>query len=173
MGALDLLPRPSVGFPCSVDLSTARPTDQAVVNATTASSALYYWSRDGGLISKIALEVHTASGNISVGVHDPVGRGSVAVPGALKATSGSVACPAAGYQEISLGGSVFVLPGGFLSISADNITAAFRSLLTAELVTQLGAGRCYKQSGGAHPLPANPGTLVAITGRVIILKGVA
>lgn len=174
MGPLDIPGgRPSVGFPCSVDPMTARPTDVAVVNATVASSALFYRVRDGGVISKIAFEVTTSSGNISVGVYANSGQGKAAVPAARKATSGALACPAVGYQEISLGGSVAVAAGEWLAISSDNVTAAFRSVLTAELTSQLGAGRCYKQAGGAHPLPATPGTLTAITGRAIVLEGVA
>ena len=174
MGALDIPGgRPSVGFPASCDPITARATDVAAVNATVVGSALFYRVRDGGVITKIGLEVTTQSGNISVGIYTNSGQGKAAVPVSLKATSGAVACPAIGYQEISLGGSVAVAPGEWIAISADNTTAAFRSLLTSELTTQLGLGRCFKQVGSAHPLPATPGALTAITGRAIVLEGVA
>lgn len=171
MGVLDLPDKPSVGFPCSGDPITARGTDVAVVG-TVANTGLYYRVRDGGTISKVGLEVTTQSGNISVGIYSNSGLGRSAVPAARKATSGAVTCPAVGYQEISLGASVTVVPGDWIAISSDNVTAAFRSLLTSELTTQLSSGRCYKQAT-AHPLPATPASLTAISGRALVLVGVA
>jgi hypothetical protein len=155
--------------PVSVDPRAARPTDVAVVGTTT-NTALYYRVRDGGTISKIALEVTTSNGNLSVGVYSNTGVGRSAAPAAQKATSGSVACPAIGVQEIALTGSVRVEPGDWIAISSDSTTAAFRSTITAEQTTALGNGICYKQAT-AHPLPATPGTLTGISGRNILLVG--
>lgn len=157
--------------PISVDPRGARPTDVAVVG-TAANTALYYRVRDGATISKIALEVTTSSGNISVGVYANSGTGRAAVPSALKVSSGAVACPAAGVQEIALTAPIRVEPGDWLAISADNATAAFRSTITAEETSALGNGLCYKQAT-AHPLPSAPASLTAITGRNILLVGTA
>jgi hypothetical protein len=157
--------------PTSVDPRAARPTDVAVVG-TSANTALYYRVRDGGTITKVALEVTTSSGNISVGVYSNTGVGRSAAPAAQKATSGAVACPAIGVAEVTLTASVRVEPGDWLAISADNSTAAFRSALTAEQTTALGNGLCYKQAT-AHPLPATPSSLSGISGRNILLVGTA
>jgi hypothetical protein len=165
-GALD-----SGWAPASVDPVTSRAADFGVVG-TVANTALYYRVRDGGTISKIAVEVTASSGNISVAVYSNSGAGSAAVPASRKATSGSVACPAIGQAEISLGGSVTVVPGDWLAISSDNVNAAFRALLTSETTNALGAGRIYKQAS-AHPLPATPASLTAITGRALVLVGIA
>jgi len=155
--------------PTSVDPRGARPTDVAVVG-TVANTALYYRVRDGGTISKVALEVTTSSGNISVGVYANSGSGRSAAPSALKVSSGALACPAIGVQEIALTAAIRVEPGDWLAISADNATAAFRSTITAEETTALGNGLCYKQAT-AHPLPSTPASLTAITGRNILLVG--
>jgi hypothetical protein len=157
--------------PASVDPVTARPTDTSVVG-TVANTALYFRVRDSGTISKIALEVTVSNGNISVGVYASSGEGRAAVPASLKATTGAIACPAVGPQEIALPASLHVSAGDWFAISSDNGTAAFRSLLTAELSTPLANGRCYKQAT-AHPLPATPSSLTGVTGRAIVLVGTA
>jgi hypothetical protein len=160
--------------PFSINPTVARPTDVAVVG-TSANTAVYYrWLPAGDAtsmtISKISLEVTTQNGNISVGIYANSGTGRLAVPGTLKATSGAVACPAIGVQDISLASSVRVNPGDWIAISADNATAAFRSGLTSEETTTLGNGLCMKQLT-AHPLPATPSSLIGISGRNILLVG--
>lgn len=159
-------------YPVSVDPVQCRSLDNA---ALAANEATYYRVRDGGTISKIALEVVTSSGNISVAAYRNSATGRAAVPARRLASSGAVACPAAGYVEVALSGTVTVRPGDWLAISADNATATFRSGPSSPTNgSPLALGRCYKQAT-AHPLPTTPdtGTLFGLIGRSVLLVGVA
>lgn len=89
--------------------------------------------------------------NISVAVYRNVGKGGDAKPGVRLATSGAVACPAAGYAEIALDKPVWVHQGDWLAISADGTTGTFQTLLAAGADSDLGKGRQYRQAS-AHPL---------------------
>jgi hypothetical protein len=75
-----------------------------------------------GLVSSIGLRVQTSSGNIGVAVFRDNGSDA---PGALVAQSASVACPASGQAAVSLGSTVYVGPGDWLALTADNLTATF------------------------------------------------
>lgn len=157
------------GFPSTLDLVLPRGSDSF---AGTANQGVYFRSRDGGTISKIAIEVVTASGNVSVAAYRSTGVGRDAVPGTQLATSGAVTCPVAGYAEISLGATANLLPGDWLALSVDNGTATFRGAISSAGNVDLGKGRCYVQST-AHPLPSTPSSLTATIGRNFTLVGVA
>lgn len=149
---------------------TIDPRHNTAVNAfTTANRAIYTRAIGGGTITKIGLEVGTASGNISVAVYRNSGSGRSAVPsGSVVLSSGAVACPATGYQEVSLGGSVVVNPGDWLCLTCDNTTATFaRATCTA---TAIQSGFLYRQDT-AHPAPGTVGTL-AVSGISPVLIGV-
>lgn len=161
--------RGSFGYPATLDPITVRGTDSATLGA---GECWYLRVSDGGVISKIGLEIVTSSGNISVAAYRNGGTGLAAVPATRLATSGAVACPTAGYAEISLGATITVNPGDWLSLSSDNGTAAFRCMLGGVLTSQLAAGRIYMQTS-AHPAPSPPGALAARLGRNILLIGVA
>jgi len=140
------------GFPV-----TFESTDLTAFQPIVAANYVHLLRVKGsGTISKIGLQVGTSSGNISVGVFTgPKGRAQATT---RIATSGAVACPAAGYAEISLGGSVVVNDGDWFGISADNVTATFFALLGgAVTVSDLGFGLAAF-AAASHPVPA---TLVA------------
>lgn len=121
----------------------------------------------GGVISKIGMNVVTSSGNISVAAYRGTGAGRSRVPGTQLLTSGAVACPATGYQEVSLGASVYVAPGDFLALSCDNTTASFSGF--GGFTSGLFGGVSYGQAT-AHPAPSTPSTF-ATTSRVPALTG--
>jgi peptidoglycan/xylan/chitin deacetylase (PgdA/CDA1 family) len=158
------------GFPYTVPPHLTRGTDSSPVPA--ANGGIYLRCLGGGTISKIGLRVVTSSGNISVAAYQNSGTGRAAVPGTRLATSGAVACPVAGYAEISLGATITVAPGDWLFLSADNTTAAFGSGLVNAVDTDLALGVAFRQ-GTAHPAPSPVGSLVALIGRPIVLVGVA
>lgn len=133
-----------------------------------ANDARYARVLGSGTISKIGLEVMTASGNISVAVYSKTGSGINAKPGARVATSGAIACPAVGYVEISLGASVAVSDGDYLALSCDNAVAAFRG--QSGSANTLAAVISYAQ-GAAHPLPP-AATPVASASRIPLLIGI-
>jgi len=135
--------------------------------------AVFHRVIDGGVISKIFLWIGVTSGNICVGVYSNTGAGRAGAPGARIATSGSVAMPAVGYQEISLGGSVTVNPGDWLALSADNVTATFRATIAnAEATTNMAKGAtCYMAAG--FPLPASASSLIWSAARIFVLGGTA
>lgn len=136
----------------------------------TANNARYCRVITGGTISKIGLHITVASGNISVAAYAGAGGGLAQVPTTQLATSGSIACPAVGYREISLGATITVYPGDFLALSADNITFAMAGN-SGQDATPLVAGQLLKQSS-AHPLPATPSGITATGFRVPALIGV-
>jgi hypothetical protein len=69
-------------------------------------------------MSAIRLDVGTASGNIDVGLYNNSGT--------RLASSGSVACPAAGFATVNFTSSATINPGiYYLAISVDNNTATF------------------------------------------------
>lgn len=119
------------------------------------SSARYTRFLTGGPCSKIAIQVGTQSGNISVAIYRNSGVGTAAVPGTRVATTGAIACPVTGYQEISLGSTLQIYPGDWVGVSADNATATFQTYQTSQLAA-MGAGVSYLQTSGAHPCPATP-----------------
>lgn len=156
------------GFPYTVDPGIVRSSDNL---GMAANNAVYMRVAEGGTISKVGLSVAVQSGNISVAAYSNTGIGRSSNPGTLLASSGAVACPAAGYQEISLGASVTLAPGDWLAISADNATVRFLSLLGTANTNGLGAGRQYQQTT-AHPLPSTPASLTATAGNTFVLVGV-
>lgn len=130
--------------------------------------AVYVRVIKGGTISKLGIFVGTSSGNVSVGVYSNTGAGTSARPASRQATSGAVACPATGFQEISLGATVTVAEGDWFALSCDNITTTF--------YRQLGAGinafpflNCKQATG--HPLPTSTASLAA-EDRPFIIVGI-
>ena len=138
------------------------PAGAAMSNANQASFVRLYGT---GAISKIGIEVIVSSGNIQAAVYSSASGtgfnsqlGRDAVPGARKATTGSLACPAAGYAELSLGGSITIEPGDWLGFSADNTTAAFIMIDDggSGLVSNMFKGLRYYKGVFTLPDPAGP-----------------
>lgn len=157
------------GFPFTVDPGIARSSDNMPVAA--ANTAHYARVTQAGPVSKIGVKIGTQGGNISLAVYRNTGRGRNAVPGARIATSGSVVCPVAGYQEIALGAATWVHVGDWLALSADGTVCTFGSQLVTGADHDIGKGRQYRQAT-AHPLPVTPSGLVATVGYTFILVGV-
>jgi len=156
------------GFPKTTD----HPDVLAYVPLNNVGGCVYLRVIGSGTITKIGIYVGTQSGNISVGVcSGALGRAN---PDTRKGTSGAVACPAAGYQEIALTGSVDVVEGDWFAISADNTTAAFASAggSSGVQLTDVGKGAMAYSSSAAHPIPASP-TPTAARGSLLVLVGVA
>jgi len=118
-----------------------------------------------GTITAIGIEVIVSSGNICAAVYSPTngtgyrdGLGRDAKPGVRKATTGSIACPASGYRELSLGGSVDIEAGDWLGFSADNTTATFIMIDDGGggLVSNTFKGLRYYRGVFTLPDPATP-----------------
>lgn len=123
----------NLGFPYNIDPRLLAA--QAASNQ--ANRTFYYRASGGGTVNKIGLYVNTASGNICVSVYANTGAGRSAAPGAQVATSGSLACPAAGYAEIALGGPVTVTTGDFwFAIALDNTVAQISAASTLSVNIQ-------------------------------------
>lgn len=137
----------NLGFPATMDPRLIAFTG----GVGTANRAYYHRVTGGGTITKIGLYVANSSGNICVSVYGNSGTGRASMPGNRVATSGSVACPAVGYAEISLGASVNVSSGDFwFAVSIDNATA---TLATAGTAGQAIQGMSAWQDS-AFPCPA-------------------
>lgn len=139
---------------------TADPRALSATQTLNADQAVYMRARGRGLISKIGIHVGTASGNIAVAVYRNNGsNGTAARPDVRTATSGSVACPAAGYAEVSLGGSVYVEDGDWFAIVADNTTASFYRFGAGGFSSTIGNGVAHHQNTAMPPpATATPGT---------------
>lgn len=120
-----------VGGPLAV-LGIVRPSfiglGIAGITIGSVNSTRFFRVVEGGSMSKVRITVQVASGNICVALHANTGSGLSAAPGTVKASSGSVACPAAGSQDIALGSTVVAVPGDWISIGADNTTATFNGV---------------------------------------------
>lgn len=157
------------------DFGVVRTFLPGVYGGTSAwpSANQGFWIRalSGGRISKIGLNVAVQSGNICLAVYRGEGIGRLRKPaGAPVITTGSIACPATGYQEVDLGGAVDVRPGDYLFMSCDNSTAAFtgQNGQTSELYR----GTTFAK-GASFPAPADPGAVGGTATRAPQLLGIA
>jgi hypothetical protein len=157
------------GFPFTVDPGAIRGTDSLPLPA--ANNSVYQRVREGGTITKVGMQVAVSSGNISVAVYRNSGTARSAVPGTRLATTGAIACPSAGYAEVTLDASATLYAGDWISLSADNGTATFRTLLANVFDSNLGLGRQLRQAS-AHPAPSTPASLIGTIGNTFVLVGV-
>lgn len=117
--------------------------------ATTANRATFtaIYSPASFTATGVSLFVGTQSGNICVGLYDSAGN--------RIATSGSVACPAAGVASIAFSANVVCAPGTYyVAMSSDNGTSSFQRVSGS-----LTFG--YNLQNSAFPLPTTltlPGT---------------
>lgn len=155
------------GIPWSFDPAQTH----ADLTVGAANRGWWYRVRGGATITKIGIHVQTSSGNICVAVYANTGSGRAATPGARLATSGSVACPAAGYAEVALGASVDVANGNhWLYVGADNTTAQLKAATPAP--SALLQGLSGYSDSGAFPAPS-AGPSLTMGNRGFILIGVA
>lgn len=155
-----------IGYPASGLPAMAGNT----VAWNTANRAQYIRLISGGLLSKVTLRVGTASGNICIAVFRNNGqKGINAAPATRLATTGAIACPAAGIQTVNLDSSVRVRKGDWIGFSADNTVASVYAYASAGASLPI-EGQAYYQDT-AHPLPATPSGLVAGLMRHYVLLG--
>lgn len=138
----------------------------------SANRGVWLRVRNAGMISKIALGVAVQSGNICVAVYRASGFRQSAKPGTLLASSNSVACPAVGYAEVSLGATIEIRDGDFIYLGADNNVAKFWTAGTTSANSALAAGVSY-YADAAFPAPASNPTVTTGFQRFWVLTGVA
>lgn len=146
--ATDVQAPPATGFP-----RTGDPRYISGSGAPGANRCLYLRATGSGVISKIAVDIGTSSGNIDVGVYANTGVGRAARPAARKTSSGSVASPGTGYQEIALTASVYVEEGDWLAVSSDNATVTYALTGGNGSSGSMAQGLSHFQTG-TFPLPA-------------------
>ena len=157
-----------LGFPTSL-------TFMGYSGTTAALGAIRFQRVFGqGLITKIRIGVGVQSGNIDVGVYAGASSQGItnAVPGALKGHSGSVACPASGFADVSLLASTQVNPGDWFALTADNGTATFQMTgpnATNTFATGLSP---YQTPANVVPLPSSV-TPNGVAQVVYIMVGIA
>lgn len=122
------------GFPATADPILAS-------NYTTVASSNRTWflrATGSGSVSRLRINVGVQSGNICASVYTSSGVGTAALPLTRVATTGSIACPAAGNADLTLDTTVAVTSGDFwFSLCADNTTATFAQVgSTGSLIPQ-------------------------------------
>lgn len=138
-----------------------------------ANQANFYRLVGGGVaITKGAVHVGTSSGNIGIAYYSNTGSGLSAAPGTLLASSGSVACPAAGYAPIALGATITPNAGDWVCVWSDNATATLLGPSANGFISTLFSGRAYRQSSVSGGPPATVGTLNAGQSLVVETVGV-
>lgn len=120
------------------------------------------------LISKLGINIGVSSGNICLAVYDSIGTGTSARPNNRLATTGAVACPAAGEASVTLDTPVVVVPGDWFALAADNATATFFKATVSGMTLALSD---YAQQAGAFPCPATAAG-VAAAGSMFYVAGV-
>lgn len=160
---------PTYPFACSI---TSIASVVSVGSVVSANLGRYYRSVGGGSHSALAVHVGTQNGNISLAAYTNSGTGRAGQPtGGQIATTGAVSCPASGYAEVALGSTVSINAGDWLAISANGTTATFYTAAPGSAVTSnLGLGLHFTQTS-AHPLPATPSSLTALTGHTTMIVG--
>jgi hypothetical protein len=121
----------------------------------------------GVTLTGFVVAIGTSSGNICVATYAGTGTGTGSRPGARTATTGSIACPAAGSSFVAL--PVTVAPGDWVLLSADNNTATF-TRFGSNADNILLTGLCHREDV-AFPGPANA-TPAAAWGSPYALVGV-
>lgn len=141
------------GFPYPANTDVRNTT--AVSGNMAANQCLYYRVLGNGDINTLRFVVSVASGNVGLAVYNTSGSGVTAVPSARLATSGAIACPAAGNADTTLGATVTIETAHhWFALSANNATATFRR--AGAIRGTMGNGRAYFQNT-AHP-PPDPAT---------------
>lgn len=112
--------------------------------------------------TRIGMHIIVSSGNIMVGVYRASGSGVTAQPGMLAVGTAVTACPAAGFQEITLPSAVDVNKGDYLALWCDNTTATFGFIGNSAFYgsSNFAATNGYRDVGAsATSLPANANTV--------------
>jgi len=126
-----------------------------VVTTWIAANRAYYLRHLGGgvTVTKIGVDMGVSSGNISLAIC--TGSAGRVGPTSRQQTTGAIACPATGWQEVTITSTVMA-PGSWTAMSADNATA---SLIAsgAHYATDAFKGiNAFENS--AHPIPSTPST---------------
>lgn len=167
----DLLDPYAIGVPMTYGLLGQQ--SQLGFTAGGANQCRYFRVIGSGTIDSIGIVIGSTTGNIGVAVYRKTGVGRDARPGTRLATTGSIASPGNGYQEIALGASVSVENGDFFALSASSgtITFATHGTGTAQ-ASDMGLGFCMYQTS-AHPPPTdNPTVTGGLDGWVVAMIGV-
>lgn len=144
--------------------------DPAFMNSAAlwpaANRVYYYRVGAAAAVGHVTLEIGLQSGNLVVGAYANNGlQGRAAAPasGGLLASSGSVACPAVGVQQIALGSTVGVAAGDWLALALDNTTAKVRAFGSATAVGGSTGRYGYELLAAFPTLPATPAPIWAAT----------
>lgn len=147
----------------------------ATVDLWRANACIYERFRGSGTITALGIHVLTSSGNIGVAIYaDNAEDGDAAAPAARLATSGAVACPAAGFASVSVASTAITSGQHWAALSVDNLTANF----SGSAMNTSGIGPTIVHRGvagigeGAHPPPAT-GNVGFSTAPHISIVGVA
>ena len=146
---------PSTGIPSMVSGATAW---------ATANRVTYQRFIAGGDMNSLRTRITASSGNVAAAAFTNSGEGHAARPtGGRLVTTGSIPCPAAGFDvAIALGSTVTVDKGDWLAFGADNTTVAlYRYAATLAAITPLVSASGYED---VFPPPATP----AVSGGAII-----
>jgi hypothetical protein len=150
------VPGVAMGFPYTYRADTAQAGSAGIPDGP--NRACFIRMLDGGAVTYLWYQVSVTGGNISVGLYASSGTGRQAVPGNRYATSGAIACPAAGQIQTTIAG-VTVAPGDWIALSSDSTTCTFLMTNNTAQNNALAKGINYYQAS-AHPLPTTAAATV-------------
>jgi hypothetical protein len=142
---------------------------QALASVGTSNDCHYNRIYHPGTISTIRVSVGVSNGNIGVAVYDQTGTGVSAAPDSRVATSGSIACPAAGLAAVSIGATIDVGHAtSWLALSASGTTATFYSAATIPAGWHNGVNGA---EAAAHPPPATASPSSSRASQLFVMVG--
>lgn len=132
-----------------------------------SANRCYYVRRTSPIVPVRLIELYIgiAAGNICVAAYGH--NATTGGPGTRLATTGSIACPAAGAQEVNLGTTV--LPE-WLAIAFDNAVATYHATGGSAINLPGTWGRFAIEVSG-FPAPASAGSITFQSGGVPLLIG--
>ena len=139
------------GFPVCTEPSHHR----GGVGLQAANRCLYQRMRGFGSITNLAVHVIVSIGNIGLALYVNSGLGETAVPGTRAGTSGSIACPAAGYASTAVVAADITAGSHWAALSASSASATFSGQNTSGVAAIAKGGAVLEESG--HPPPTTPG----------------
>jgi hypothetical protein len=114
------------------------------------------------VVNRVGCRVSTQAGNIDLGVYAPDGTGSpLGVASTRLASTGSTACPAAGYREFTIPDTTIVAGWFWIALATDSTSTGFAYTTAADVILPVSGaapGTGIYHTASSFPLPSTMGS---------------